>query len=116
MNDCYDDSSGTLRTLTSPLRNNYFYGKLLDEGHFKLEQWYFMSKRWTLNRLTLGSGIVCGLELHVVDGKLVVESGAAIDGLGREIVMPSRQILDPRQVRDDCGRVVKTIDGEGVVT
>src|SRR3970282_1579003 len=50
-----------LAKLESPTRNRYFYGKLLTERHFDLEQRYFNRKRWLLNRLTLGSGVICGL-------------------------------------------------------
>jgi hypothetical protein len=79
-----------LKQLASATRNNYFYGKLLDVHHFQMEQKYFNRKRWMLNRLSLGSGVLCGLEVLLTeDGKHVgVRPGVAIDPLGREIVVP----------------------------
>ena len=59
-------------TLATPARNNYFYGKLLDEQHFRLEQRDFNNKRWLLNRLAVGEGVFCGLGLKpTADGRLV---------------------------------------------
>ena len=37
--------------LRAPVRNNYFYGKLLDVFHLEMEQEYFNAKRHLLNRL-----------------------------------------------------------------
>ena len=58
MADCFTEPIEGLRSLSTPARNNYFYGKLLDVRHFTLEQSYFNAKRWLMNRLTLGSGVV----------------------------------------------------------
>ena len=73
----------------SPVRNRYFYGKMLDVYHFELEQNYFNSKRWLLNRLVSGYGVVCGLNVLLSsDGKsLYVTPGVAIDKCGHEIVL-----------------------------
>ncbi|MCD1260499.1 hypothetical protein B5M42_016990 [Paenibacillus athensensis] len=71
-------------------RNRYFYGKLLTVRDFESEQQYFNDKRRMMNRLLHGSGIITGLQVVAVDTKNVsVEMGAAIDALGREIVVPS---------------------------
>ncbi|MCL4870809.1 MAG: hypothetical protein KJ063_17765 [Anaerolineae bacterium] len=109
-----------LRQLTAPARNNYFYGKLLDVMHFQMEQAYFNRKRWLLNRLGLGSGVLCGLELVVADnGQSVwLRPGVAIDPLGREIIVPAPYCLEtPRQPTDEQGRPSgDPIPGEGVVT
>lgn len=109
-----------LRQLTAPARNNYFYGKLLDVMHFQMEQTYFNRKRWLLNRLGLGSGVLCGLELVVAaNGQSVwLRPGVAIDPLGREIIVPAPFCLEnPRQPTDDGGRPSgDPIPGEGVVT
>jgi hypothetical protein len=82
-----------------PVRNRYFYGKLLDVVHFELEQDYFNYKRWMLNRLVTGYGVVCGLGVQVVPGTqtIVVLPGVAIDKCGREIVIcgPSNPITLP---------------------
>ena len=57
--------------LASPRRNHFFYGKLLDELHLRMEQDYFNGKRWMLNRLGLGHGVLCGLEV-TADGPYVL--------------------------------------------
>ncbi len=97
-------------TLATPARNNYFYGKLLDEQHFRLEQRYFNNKRWLLNRLAVGEGVLCGLGLKpTADGRLVaLARGAAADGLGREILVPTVTVFDPRQLTDSCGKPAGT--------
>jgi hypothetical protein len=93
--------------LTELTRNKYFYGKLMDAFHFTLEQKYVNRKRWLLNQLALGRGVLCGLQVApTTDGKqVVVGPGVAIDNLGREIIVPaSSQSVDPRQPTDFCGR------------
>jgi hypothetical protein len=52
-------------SLKTPERNRYFYGKLLDVYHFELEANYFNAKRWLLNRLVSGYGVVCGLDVRL---------------------------------------------------
>ena len=76
--------------LESPTRNNYFYGKLLDVFHLEMEQDYFNRKRWLLNRLGLGTGVLCGLEVERMrdDNSILVKPGVAIDALGRLIIVP----------------------------
>ncbi|NJL22531.1 MAG: hypothetical protein HC895_19685 [Leptolyngbyaceae cyanobacterium SM1_3_5] len=108
-----------LGQLTTPARNRYFYGKLLDAFHFDLEQSYFNRKRWLLNRLTLGAGVVCGLSLHLSNDKtrVCIAPGMAIDFLGREITVPEEFPIDPRQPTDACGKPLgDRIAGAGVVT
>ncbi len=75
--------------LCSPVRNRYFYGKLLDVFHFELEQDYFNIKRWLLNRLVAGYGVVCGLgvSLGPDNQSVVVSPGVAIDKCGHEIIV-----------------------------
>ncbi|WP_309120045.1 hypothetical protein [Paenibacillus sp.] len=71
-------------------RNRYFYGKLLTVRDFVSEQTYVSDKRRLTNRLLFGSGVVAGLQVVAVDEKSVsVETGVALDQLGREIVVPS---------------------------
>jgi hypothetical protein len=71
-------------------RTNYFYGQLLDVVHFELEQDYLNGKRWLLNRLITGYGVVCGLDVQPADKVrgVKVTSGIALDRAGREIVVP----------------------------
>jgi hypothetical protein len=71
-------------------RNRYFYGKLLTVRDFESEQKYFNDKRRLMNRLLHGAGVITGLQVIAVDDKSVsVEMGAAIDALGREIIISS---------------------------
>jgi hypothetical protein len=78
-------------SLESPLRNRYFYGKLLDVYHFELETNYFNAKRRLLNRLVSGYGVVCGLDVTrgTEPDQVVVGAGVALDKSGREIIVPS---------------------------
>ena len=41
-------------------RNKYFYGKLMTVSDFELEQEYFNGKRYLLNRLIHGKGLLFG--------------------------------------------------------
>ena len=72
------------------VRNRYFYGKLLDVHHFELEQDYLNGKRWLLNRLVSGYGVICGLDVQPAQkGRaVVVTPGIALDRGGREIIVP----------------------------
>ena len=81
--------------LTPARRNHYFFGKILNVGDLEMEQDYGKQKRWLINRLTLGSGVVDGLSVGVSDGRLTITDGVAFDGLGREIVIPSTVTVDP---------------------
>ena len=77
--------------LTTPTRNHYFYGKLLDTYHFEQETEYFNYKRRLINRLIHGYGVVCGLDVGEIDDQpctVRINSGLAIDKHGREIVVP----------------------------
>ena len=98
---CYDHDHALLHALSPARRNHYFYGKRMDVQHFQLEQDYGKHKQWLLNRLTLGKGVVCGLRTTIDGDRLCVDPGVAIDGLGREIVVPVRQCIDP--LADDGG-------------
>ena len=86
--------------LKSPVRNRYFYGKMLDVFHLDLEQCYFNEKRWLLNQRIVGCGVVCGLGVLLgSDNKsVIVQPGMAIDRCGREIIVASQSSpvsLDP---------------------
>mgnify|MGYP007121849755 CR=1 FL=1 len=71
-------------------RNRYYPGKMLTSADFQAEQTYFNNKRRFINNLMYGAGVVCGCGVFSLDDlSLLVESGVAIDGLGREIVMES---------------------------
>ncbi|ABA58326.1 conserved hypothetical protein [Nitrosococcus oceani ATCC 19707] len=76
--------------LDAPARNHFFHGKLLDVFHLELETNYFNQKRWLLNRLVTGYGVVCGLDVKLTTDKkaIIVHPGVAVDRCGREIVVP----------------------------
>jgi len=95
----------TRRALRAPVRNRYFWGKLLDAEHLELEQRYNNEKRWLLNRHAHGTGVLCGLDVEPAsENRLWIRPGVALDGLGREIVVPeSFCIEDPTQPTDACG-------------
>lgn len=101
MHPC-DNTETLLRVLAPPRRNHYFYGKRMDVQHFQMEQDYGKLKQWLLNRLTLGKGVLCGLRVSLADGKVCVDPGVAIDGLGREIIVPVRACLDPVTGEGGC--------------
>ena len=69
-------------------RNRYYAGKMLSSADFGAEQAYFNNKRRFLNNMLFGSGVVCGLSVYNLDDlSIFLESGCAIDGTGREIVV-----------------------------
>jgi len=98
----YDNFDAQLRVLAAPRRNQYFYGKRMDVQHFRMEQDYGKLKQWMLNRLSLGKGVMCGLKVSVDGERICVDPGVAIDGLGREIVVPVRACIDPLATGDGC--------------
>ena len=69
-------------------RNRYYPGKLLTSMDFEAEQDYMMNQRRFANSLVLGQGILCGLSVFNLDDfSIMIESGVAVDGRGREIVI-----------------------------
>lgn len=71
-------------------RNRYFYGKMLTSRDFEIEQRYFNNKRRLINRTTIGAGVICGLGVYQNDdSSFSVETGMALDYVGREIVVPA---------------------------
>src|SRR5262245_60782601 len=88
-------------------RNNFFYGLLMDVDRFRKGHAFLDEKRRMLNRLVLGSGVLCGLDVTAagptLPGLVLVQPGAAIDPLGREIVVPEARTVDPRQPTDQDG-------------
>jgi hypothetical protein len=88
-------------------RTNFFYGLMLDADRLQKDHAYFNEKRALLNRLTVGFGVVCGFHVRAVAGppqQWFVDPGVAIDGLGREVVVPESRAFDPAQPTDDKGR------------
>lgn len=69
-------------------RNKYFYGKLLSVEDFETEQKYMNDKRRIINRFLHGTGVVCGMNVVMIDDETIsIEAGFALDFSGREIVM-----------------------------
>jgi hypothetical protein len=96
-------------SLAAPERINYFYGLLLDADRLRREQSYFNQKRWLLNRVALGYGVVCGLEITADStnpAALTLTAGIAIDGNGCEIYVPQAIAIDVSQLTDDSGKIV----------
>ena len=110
MNANHHRMASLIGKLSAPKRNNYFYGMLLSEEHFRQEQSYFNNKRWLLNRLGLGSGVLCGLDALTHNGELCITPGVAIDALGREIIVPELACLDPWKTTDSCGVLAGELD------
>ena len=110
-------SNGTT-TLSPPVRNRFFYGKLMDVRHFTMEQLYFLEKLRLMNRLGVGSGVLCGLGVEVrSDRRVLVKPGVAIDYFGREIVVTNPYCLEhPLQPTDACGDPQGEVVADGTVT
>ncbi|MCK6619948.1 MAG: hypothetical protein HUU32_08295 [Calditrichaceae bacterium] len=78
-------------------RNNYYFGKMMTVRDFQSQQSYDNEKRWLLNRLGLGWGVLCGLKVlpHPQGGaRVIVKPGLALDQYGNEIWVFEEQILD----------------------
>ncbi len=73
-------------------RPKYYAGKLMTADDFRAEQEYQRERAWQHNRMLHGYGVVVGLEVGLqenADGstQVIVSSGYALDGWGREIVV-----------------------------
>ncbi len=95
-------------------RNNYFYGKLMTVRDFFDEQCYYNEKRWLINRMVNGWGVVCGLDVKrrpldpkdpgrgYDDKNVLVTPGLAIDCFGREILVHEEQLVPLIPEKDPC--------------
>src|SRR5258707_1095937 len=81
-------------------RNNYFHGKTLTARDLGAEQRYFNEKRWLINRMVIGWGVVCGLEVTLEGGCLGIAPGLALDCCGRELLVCEREVLDARVIAE----------------
>jgi hypothetical protein len=105
--------------LQPPVRPNYFTGRLLTAEDLEQEQTYHLEKERRHNRFLHGWGVAYGLEVEPADGGagVVVHPGLAIDGLGRELVVPrAHRLADPRQPTDDRGAPCGDRVGTDVLT
>lgn len=97
------------------VRPNFFAGQLLTDEDLQTLNNYFVTKQRLHNRFLIGSGVSCGLAVtcHPCGGgKVMVQSGYAVDCCGNEILVPCPVELDINgMVRDlkfsrlghDCG-------------
>jgi hypothetical protein len=111
----YDDQhNGRAAGLKTPVRNAYYYGQLLGVANLELEADYGIEHRRLLNRLVLGHGVVCGLDVDASDDGMTVRvlQGLGIDRAGRELVVPDptpwtsvpQAVLDKADAdAKDCG-------------
>ena len=75
-------------------RTRFFAGKLLTADDLEREQNYQNGKRWLLNRMLHGPGVVSGLEVTPRGSSGVrVAPGLALDGHGREILLCRAKIV-----------------------
>src|SRR5262245_10774162 len=94
---CPPVSCPTCETAT-PLRNNYFFGKLMDVPDFDVEQRYVVDKFKRHHQRLHGTGVVCGFEVvsHATcpDRYVIVRPGTALDCCGNEILLLHDEIID----------------------
>ena len=79
------------------VRNNYFFGKLLDADDYTTEQDYVREKFRRHNRRFHGFGIVAGLEVSIDrtggGARVVIAPGFALDRRGEEIEVGKKTSL-----------------------
>jgi hypothetical protein len=81
-------------SLTPFIRNQYYSGKSLTASGLAAEQRYFNDKRRLANLAYAGAGVVFGLTVTKLDGRsVIIDSGLAIDALGREIVLGGQTVV-----------------------
>jgi hypothetical protein len=84
----------------TPLRNNYFFGKLMDVPDFDVEQLYVVEKFKRHHARLHGAGVVCGLEVvqHPIaacrNRYAIVKPGSALDCCGNEILVLDDETID----------------------
>lgn len=95
-------------------KNKYFYGKLMTVKDFEAEQQYFDEKRYLINSLLHGTGIVCGFTDTIVklenDSSLKItfnDGGVALTWCGHEIVVQSNK---SKQIINEKGELIKDLN------
>jgi hypothetical protein len=84
-------------------RNHFFPRKLLTPRDLADEQKYFNEKRWLINRMVVGWGIVCGLDVSVEPDQLTVQPGLALDCCGRELLVCDRRCVKFEGIPEAAG-------------
>jgi hypothetical protein len=82
---------------------------------FFAEQCYFNEKRWLINRMILGWGVICGLDVRQAEDRpstVVVTSGLAFDCCGREILVCEDQEVEIKPGPSTCHEEKEQEDGE----
>jgi hypothetical protein len=81
---------------------------MLTARDFETEQRYFNNKRRLINRTTIGTGVVCGLGVYQNDDtSFSMETGMALDYMGREIVV-SAPVIRKLQMVDGYDSLSKS--------
>lgn len=73
----------------APTRVSYRERQILRWGDLATDQAYHTTSRWRHNRMHHGWGIVAGLNLDDTDQVLTISPGMAVDGYGRELILPA---------------------------
>jgi hypothetical protein len=86
-------------------RVNYYFGKMMTVRDFQDQQKYYNEKRWMLNRLGLGWGVLCGLKVEPCangeDPVVIVHPGFALDRNGNEIWVAEPSTLNLKEYLGD---------------
>jgi hypothetical protein len=80
-----------MKNAAIPSRVNYFDHQFLRRQEFVDEQAYQLALGRRHNIGQHEWGIVVGLDIAIEEGALIVRPGMAIDGYGRELLLPARQ-------------------------
>jgi len=81
-------------------RPRFFDGRLLTAEDLTQEQDYVIGKLKRHNRSLHGFGVVSGLRVTLLTGKILVEAGLALDCEGNEIAIEAPQTLAPLSTGD----------------
>lgn len=88
----------------SIIRVNYFDRQFLRTQDFTDEQSYHVAMRRRHNIAHHTWGIVSGLEIVLEEGNFYVQPGVAVDGYGRELILPQRQALNAKAFVDKASK------------
>ena len=81
-------------------RLRFFHGRVLTAEDFTGEQEYLLGKQRRHNRGLHGFGVVSGLKVTIRSGKVVIDTGLALDCEGNEIVVAMPQTLSPISIEE----------------
>ena len=93
-------------------RPRYHMGMLLAADDFGCEQTYHRRAHAAFVRAVHGAGTVCGLAVRPTDPpsrEVAVDSGLAIDGLGRQMIVPDVQTLALGDLGGSGGDTVRVV-------